>query len=61
MINEEWLHHVPVLWLPGDRFGKEVGHFLHHGHQASAARTRHDPISDDDHHATLGELADRWQ
>jgi hypothetical protein len=61
MIKEERLHHVPVLRLPGDRFGKKVSDFLHHGHQASASRMRHDPISDDDHHATLGELADRWQ
>jgi hypothetical protein len=61
MINEKRLHHVPVLRLPGDGLGKEVGHFLHHGHQASASRTGHNPISDDDHHASFGELADRRQ
>jgi hypothetical protein len=61
MIKEKWLHHVPVFGVPRNRLGKEVGHLLHHRYQASAAWSRHDLVSDDDHHAKIGELADRWQ
>jgi hypothetical protein len=61
LIEEERLHHVPVLRLFGNRVGKEVGNVLHHCRQAISPLARLDLVSDDDRHAALAELANRRQ
>src|SRR4030095_14177521 len=55
--GEERLHHVPVLWLPGDGVGKEVGDVLHHSCQAIPSLSVRNRLTNDDRHAVLSELA----